>query len=114
MLAHVTAPELDELPASLSHRITTELLREELGFGGIIVTDAMEMGAIVNTWGAGESAVMAIEAGADIILCPEDLDAAVNAVLSAVEEGRIPRERLEESARRVLYLKAMEGILPGR
>lgn len=114
MLAHVTAPEIAELPGSLSYTVAAELLRGELGFEGIIITDAMEMGAIVNTWGAGESTVMAIEAGADIILCPEDLDAAVEAVLTAVEEGRIPRERLEESARRVLYLKAMEGILPGR
>jgi len=113
MLAHVTAPELDALPATLSYRITTELLRDELGFEGVIVTDAMEMGAIVNTWGSGESAVMAIEAGADLVLCPEDLDAAVEAVLSAVEEGRISRGRLEESVLRVLCLKAAEGILPG-
>ncbi len=111
MTGHVTAPEVDTLPATLSDTVTTELLRGELGFEGIIITDAMEMGAIANAYGSGEAAVMAIEAGADLVLCPESLEEAVAAVMEALESGRLSRERLEESVLRVLTVKALHHIL---
>jgi len=101
MTAHLLLPELDqERPATLSAAVLTGLLREELGFGGLVVTDALVMEAITAHHGAGEAAVLALEAGADLVLMPADADAAMAAILAAVEQGRLGRERLEASAER--------------
>jgi len=94
------------LPASLSPEITDGLLRGELGFQGLVVTDALDMGGIVDHFDPAEAVVRAILAGADQVLKSPDTDAAVAGVRRAVESGRIPRERLEESVRRVLAAKA--------
>ena len=107
MTAHIAAPKVTgtDLPATLSPIVLQEKLRGELGFEGVVVTDAMDMGAITNHYEGGEAAVMAIAAGADVVLCPKDLPATFDAVVRAVEESEIPESRIDESARRILALK---------
>ena len=110
MLAHVTAPALDGEIASLSPEVV-RILRGELGFTGVIVTDALRMGAVTEAYASDEAAVRALEAGVDLLLLPEDPELAVRGVEAAVEEGRLSRERIEESVLRILTLKASIGIL---
>lgn len=103
------------LPASLSPKITEGLLRGELGFRGIVVTDALDMGGIVDHFDHGEAAVRAILAGADEVLKSTDTDAAIASVKQAVQSGRISRDRLDLSVRRILDAKAHAGEpLPDR
>ncbi|QEQ01931.1 beta-glucosidase [Thermosynechococcus sp. CL-1] len=107
MSAHVHLPTLDaERPATLSPPILTGILRQEMGFKGLIVTDALVMGAIANTYGTAEAAVKAVEAGADILLMPLDPPAAIEAVVAAVESGRIPPERIQAAVARIQAAKA--------
>ena len=112
MTGHISLPSIlkDDTPASLSKEITTALLREELGFEGVIVTDALNMGAIQNHYTAKEAAVAALEAGADIILMPADFKEAFDGVMEAVESGAISEERIEESVRRILEAKIKRGL----
>jgi beta-glucosidase len=106
MSAHLQIPALDpQYPATLSDRILTQLLRQELGFAGLIVTDALIMGAIANRYGTAESAVLAVEAGADILLMPLDPAAAIQAVCAAVTSGRIPVDRIQASVERIWQAK---------
>jgi len=116
MTAHISVPALDpaEIPATLSAAVLTKLLRDEMGFGGLIVTDAMDMGAVVKNFGDAEASVRAIEAGADVILMPPDADVAVNAVVAAVRKGRISQKRLDQSVGRVLAAKMKVGLDRGR
>ena len=101
MTAHLQLPVLDpQRPATLSAAVLTALLRGELGFGGLVVTDALVMEAISAHHGAAEAAVLAFEAGADLILMPADAEAAIAGLLAAVESGRISRQRLEASLER--------------
>ena len=99
MVGHIALPGLDGsgIPASHSHAISTELLRNELGFDGIIVTDGMEMGGLTKSAWAGESAVRAIEAGADILLLPMDVEQTLKSVLLAVKSGRVNEKRINQS-----------------
>jgi beta-N-acetylhexosaminidase len=112
MTAHISVPVLDsaEVPSTLSAAVLTKLLREELGFHGLIVTDAMDMGAIVKAFGDAEASVRAIEAGADMILMPPEADTAVNAVVAAVRRGRISQKRIDQSVARVLAAKIKVGL----
>jgi len=113
MTAHVSLPRIlgpDAPPATLSPRILTGLLRRELGFRGILFTDALTMRAIADGYGVGESAVRALEAGADVILSPKDVRTAVDAVVAAVGDGRLSSERIAVSARRLLVVKARLGL----
>lgn len=115
MIGHICTPEItdDDTPASLSGEIVTGFLRKELGFEGLCITDALQMGAI-TTYCSNEYAVIAaVEAGNDILLMPEDFYAAYDALLNAVLEGRIPEDRIDESVLRILRCKAEYGILPG-
>ncbi len=106
MTAHLLIPAWDaERPATLSQRILTQELRQNLGFQGLIVTDALVMGAIANQYGANEAPVLAIEAGADILLMPVDPVAAIQAVCDAVTSGRIPTERIRASVERIWQAK---------
>lgn len=101
MTAHLVLPALDgERPATLSKAVLTGLLRQELGFSGLVVTDALVMEAISGHYGAGEAAVLAVEAGADLVLMPADAEAAIEALVAAVGEGRLSRDQLEASAQR--------------
>ena len=112
MTAHITTPNAttDGLPASLSYTMITELLLGELGFQGVIVTDALEMNAIKNHFTPAESAVAALRAGVDVLLMPSDLRAAFDGVVQAVEDGTLSEERLNESVRRILTLKQKAGL----
>lgn len=117
MTAHVALPalEADSLrPATLSRPILTGLLRDSLGFRGLVVTDALDMGALVSRLGPGELAVQALEAGADLLLMPTDPAEAVRAVARAVRSGRVPIERLRLSAARILTLKEKRGLFRER
>ena len=101
MVGHISMPGLDSsnVPASYSKLITTGLLRDEWGFEGIIITDGMEMGGLTESTWAGESAVRAVEAGADILLLPMDVDQTIDALVSAVESGRISENRINAGKR---------------
>ena len=107
MSAHVALPNAtgDNLPATLSSYILKDKLRGELGYQGVIITDAMGMKAISDRYSSGESAVMTLQAGADIVLMPENLPEAFDAVVAAVEDGTLSEARIDESVRRVLALK---------
>jgi beta-glucosidase len=101
MTAHLVLPALDQQrPATLSKAVLTDLLRGELGFDGLVVTDALVMEAISRHYGAGEAAVLALEAGADLVLMPADARAALAAISAAVASGRLSRQQLEASADR--------------
>ena len=108
MAAHIAAPAVtgSDLPATLSPAILTDKLRGELGFTGAVVTDALEMGAITRAFGSGEAAVRALQAGADLLLCPLDYCAAFDAVEDAVRSGAVSESRLEESLRRKIAIFA--------
>ena len=112
MSAHIAVPALApaDLPATLAPQILTGLLREELDFKGLIVTDALDMGGIAKGYNSAEAAVLALEAGADVLLMPPDPDAAIKAVVAAVESGRISRRRLEQSVARILAAKERTGL----
>lgn len=111
MTAHIYFPTIEPqegLPATLSYNVLTSLLREEMGYDGLIITDCMEMNAIVSTFGTVEGAIMTIEAGSDMVLVSHRLDkqkAAIEAVVKAVKEGRITEERIDQSVMRILRLK---------
>ncbi len=108
MTAHIAFPEIEgnaRVPGTLSPAITQGLLREHLGFDGLIVTDAMNMAGVTKHFGTGEAAVRAIEAGADMVLMSEDVYAARAAVLRAVASGRLSEARLDASVRRILRTK---------
>ena len=112
MTAHITTPNAttDGLPASLSYTMISERLRGELGFQGVIVTDALEMNAIKNHFAPEQAAVAALRAGVDVLLMPSNLRAAFDGVVQAVEDGTLSEERLNESVRRVLNLKQKAGL----
>ncbi|MCR4823489.1 MAG: beta-N-acetylhexosaminidase [Treponema sp.] len=106
MTAHVTFIDVDDkYPASLSKKLITDKLRGELGYQGLVLTDALDMGAIVKNYGAGEACVMALEAGNDIILMPKNFQEAYEALLNSVKSGRISEDRIDESLKRILKLK---------
>lgn len=106
MVAHIAAPNVtgDDTPASLSYELITEVLRNQLGFKGLIITDALNMNA-VNDFSQGDAAVMALLAGADLILEPSDIDAAFEGIYEAVKVGRISEERINDSVLRIINVK---------
>ena len=112
MTAHLALPRIDtsKRPATLSKPILTDLLRNNLAFDGIVITDGMQMQGITDNFGTGESAVLALEAGADCILAPLDIPEAYNAVLQAVKSGRISTGRIDMSVRRILEAKMWVGL----
>ena len=112
MVGHISVPEEGiDIPSTLSYKAVTEWLRGEIGHKGLVITDSMSMGAITEAYGSEESALKAIEAGADIILMPVSLKKAYNAVLKAVNEGRIEESRINESVRRIIDAKLKAGII---
>ncbi|HEV2130322.1 MAG TPA: glycoside hydrolase family 3 N-terminal domain-containing protein [Longimicrobiaceae bacterium] len=113
MTAHVAVPGVEgseARPATLSSYFLTEVLREEMDFRGLLFTDAMDMGAVARRYGRTEPLVMALEAGADVLLMPLDVHEAINTVVQAVESGRIPEARIDASVRRLLTAKARAGL----
>lgn len=109
MSAHIAFPALtgDSVPATLNPRLLTGLLREELGFDGLLFTDALDMGAIVEGWGSGAAAVAALQAGADVLLqpLPDEVGTVIDAIVTAVSDGRLSEERIDASVLRVLRAK---------
>ena len=117
MTGHLSVPAMEpdpNTPATLSPKILHGLLRQELGFHGLIVTDAMDMGGITVRFSPGEAAVRAVAAGADCLLMPPVPDAAFESLQGAVKSGRISKERLDESVRRILQAKARLGLNTSR
>lgn len=114
MVGHILLTKLDPArPATLSAEVVTGLLREELGFDGVVVTDDLTMGAITQQYGLGEAAVLAVEAGCDVLLvCHEagTVEEVYAALLDAVDTGRITEDRLDQSVRRILSLKGDFGL----
>ena len=107
MTAHISLPNVtgSNVPSTLSPMILQEKLRGELGYQGVIITDAMEMGAILRQYPVEDAAVMAIKAGVDVLLCVREYPKVFDAVLSAVRRGEIPESRIDESVRRILKLR---------
>ena len=119
MVAHISVPALDAEPsrvATTSKAIVTGLLKEEMGFRGVVVTDALDMAGLTRLYAndVGRAAVEAFKAGNDLLIIPADLDASYRSVLRAVGSGEISRERLDESVRKILELKASVGLDKGR
>lgn len=116
MTAHIALPRIAErpdMPATVSRNVLTELLREKLGYDGLVITDGLEMEGIISQYGSGEAAVRAVEAGADMVMVlwfPERKDEVHHALLRAVKSGRISKERLDRSVRRILVAKARRGL----
>lgn len=133
MTAHILYPQLEQdrilsektgnleaLPATMSHTIVTELLKQDMGFGGIVVTDAMNMAGVAAAWDPVQAVILAIAAGVDMVCMPctlsslEDvktLDAIVNGVAAAVADGTIPMARIDDALARILRVKESRGIL---
>ena len=109
MVGHITVTAVDDEPATISHEVITGLLREELGWDGVVVTDSLDMGALAG-YEIGEVCVKYLEARGDIMLGIPDLAAALTALETAVTEGRLTEQRIDESALRVLMLKLSHGI----
>lgn len=109
MVGHITVTAVDDEPATISHEVITGLLREELGWDGVVVTDSLDMGALAG-YEIGEVCVKYLEAGGDIMLGIPDLAAALTALETAVTEGRLTEQRIDESALRVLMLKPSHGV----
>src|SRR6266700_2556315 len=116
MSAHIAFPALtgSNDPATLSAAVLSGLLRDSLHFHGLVVTDALTMGAIVAKYGAGEATVRAFLAGSDLLLMPADADSALDAMTAAVQSGRVPLPRLDSSVRRALVIKAGLGLFARR
>jgi len=112
MTAHLAAPALDpeNQPATVSSKILTGLLREELNFRGLVVTDAMDMQGLASLYDSGEASVRALEAGSDVLLMPKSAEQAINGVLAAVQSGRLSRQRIDESVAKVLSAKTRLGL----
>jgi beta-N-acetylhexosaminidase len=113
MISHITAENVtdDELPSSLSYEMIEGKLREELNYDGVVITDSMSMGAIENQYSSGEAAVLAISAGADIVLMPGDFIKAFESIYDAVNNGTLSEARIDQSVLRILSLKEKYGIL---
>ena len=108
MVSHIACPNVtgDNTPATLSKTLITDFLREEMGFDGMVITDALNMGAITEQYTADQAAVNAVLAGADMLLMPADFQTAYQGILNAVAEGTLTEERINDSVRRILEIKA--------
>lgn len=112
MVGHLIVSDIDDQPAPFSYKIVTELLREEMGFDGVVITDGLQMKAMTDQYSSAEIALRAVQAGVDLLLCPMNLEGAVDALTQAVEDGTISQARLDESVLRILTLKLETGIIP--
>ena len=112
MVSHLSVPNItgDNTPSSISSKMITEILRGQLGFNGVVITDAMDMGAITEYYTADEAAIKALQAGADMILMPEDFETAYNGVLQAVNDGTLSEDRINESLRRIYRVKYKDKV----
>ena len=109
MVAHMSLPNVtgDNIPATLSKKVVTDMLKTELNFKGVVFSDSMSMGAITENYGTGDACVKAVEAGIDMVLMPENLDEAYN----AVKNGKISQERLDDAVSSIIKAKIQRGII---
>lgn len=107
MISNIAAPALtgNDLPCVFSEKVVTDILRKELEFDGVIITDAMDMSVVSSYYGADEAAIMALKAGCDMILMPENFEKAYNGVLDAVKNGTIAEERINDSLKRIYLIR---------
>ena len=114
MMSHVAVSQVTgkETPASLTKLMVTDILREELQFNNVIITDAMNMKVITKVYDADQAAVMAVQAGNDMILMPDNFEQAFEGVLEAVKDGTISESKINEAVSRILSVKIRRGILP--
>ncbi len=112
MVGHFSAPEItgDNTPCSLSKDVITGILREDWEYDGVIITDAMNMGAISEYYGSDEAAIKALKAGCDMILMPEDFTVAIEGVVEAVKDGTIDEQRINDSLKRVYRIKYADTL----
>jgi len=112
MVGHIAVPSIteDNTPASLSKKVITDILREEMGYNGVVITDALNMSSITEYYDPAQAAIMALKAGADMILMPEDFETAYEGVLAAVQDGTISEARINDSLKRVYRIKYKSTI----
>ena len=112
MIGHMSLPQIvgDNTPVTMSKEIISDLLRAELGFNGVVITDAMNMGAITEYYGADEAAIRALKAGADMVLMPENFKTAYEGVIEAVKDGTISEDRINNSLKRVFRIKYADSV----
>ncbi len=113
MAGHISAPGLtdgDSIPASMNEKIITDILRKQLGYDGIVITDAMNMGAISEYYAADEAAIKALKAGVDMILMPEEFVTAYEGVIAAVQDGTIDERRIDDSLKRIYLVKYADTL----
>lgn len=111
MVGHLIVPDIDEVPATLSYKIATGILRDELKFEGVAITDSFEMESIADNYSVDDAVVMSVKARMDMILQPKDMASAVNSIEQAVADGELSEDRIDESVRRILTLKESRGLL---
>lgn len=111
MVGHLIVPDIDEVPATLSYKIATGILRDELKFEVVAITDSFEMESIADNYSVDDAVVMSVKAGMDMILQPKDMASAVNSIEQAVADGELSEDRIDESVRRILTLKESRGLL---
>lgn len=111
MVGHLIVPDIDEVPATLSYKIATGILRDELKFEGVAITDSFEMESIADNYSVDDAVVMSVKAGMDMILQPKDMASAVNSIEQAVVDCELSEDRIDESVRRILTLKESRGLL---
>lgn len=107
MVSHIACPNVtgDDTPATFSSMLVTDVLRKQMGFEGMVITDALNMGAVTEKYSSGEAAVLALQAGADLLLMPENYQEARQGIVQAVHSGTISEERINESVARILKIK---------
>lgn len=112
MVGHLSAPALtgDNTPCSLSSAVVTDILRNEMNYDGVIISDALNMSAVTEYYSADQAAILALKAGCDMLLMPEDFETAYNGVLQAVQDGTISEERINDSLRRIYRIKYADKI----
>lgn len=110
MISHMTLLNTDSSPSSMSYKVITEMLKEELGFSGIVITDSFKMGAVTDSRFSDNPEVLAIAAGADMILIPKDVKAAHDSIKNAVSSGTITEARIDESVLKILKTKYESGL----
>lgn len=113
MVGHIALPQVtgDMTPATMSYEIVTEILKEDMGFSGLVITDSLQMAAITDSFSSAEATLTALKSGCHIILMPDDLPEAFNAVLAAVKDGTLSTEWLDEAVKHILQFKQTHGIL---
>ena len=111
MIGHVTATQIDDVPATVSSKLVNDILRGQMGFTGVVITDSLQMGAVTQQYNSGELAVKAVQAGVDMLLEPADFKQAEQSLTEAVQSGAVSEERVNASVQRILEMKIRRGVI---